>query len=101
MKFISLTNTYLGYIIIVKVVINIKITYSKQAIKFLKKLNKDNIRRILKAINNLPNGDVKKMKGSNNNSNRLRVGNFRIIYNIDGNIIYIEKIGNRGDIYNN
>lgn len=41
------------------------------------------------------------MKGSNNNSNRLRVGNFRIIYNIDSNIIYIEKIGNRGDIYNN
>lgn len=82
-------------------VINIKITYSKQAIKFLKKLNKDNIQRILKAINSLPNGDIKKMKGSNNNSNRLRVGSFRIIYNIDGNIIYIEKIGNRGDVYNN
>ncbi len=80
-------------------VINIEITYSKQAIKFLKKQNKDNIQRILKAINILPNGDVKKMKGSN--SNRLRVGNFRIIYNINGNIIYIEKIGNRGDVYNN
>ena len=79
--------------------INIEILYSKQSIKFLKKQNKDNIQRILKAINALPNGDIKKMKGSN--SNRLRVGTFRIIYNINCNIIYIEKIGNRGDVYNN
>lgn len=79
--------------------ININIVYSKQAIKFLKKQTKDNVQRIVKAVHNLPNGDIKKMKGST--LNRLRVGTFRIIYSIDGNIIYIEKIGNRGDVYNN
>ena len=54
-------------------------------------------RRIVNAINNLPSGDVKKLQGVN--EYRLRVGDFRILFDRDGNITYIEKIDNRGQVY--
>ena len=71
---------------------NVEINYSKQAIKFLQK------QRIVTAINSLPNGDVKKFQGTDSKY-RLRVGDFRVIFDRQGNILYIEKIGNRGDVY--
>lgn len=74
-----------------------EIKYSKQAEKFLKRQDNETAIRIVKAINMLPRGDVKKLKGTN--SYRLRVGSFRIIFDKYGNILYIIKIGNRGDIY--
>ncbi len=40
---------------------------------------KDNQLRIIKAINELPFGDVKRLQGDNCNY-RLRVGNYRIIF---------------------
>ncbi|MDY6400446.1 MAG: hypothetical protein SPL10_04310 [Synergistales bacterium] len=30
---------------------------------------------------------------------RLRVGDYRVIFDMYGNVIYIDRIGNRGDIY--
>ncbi len=73
------------------------IQYSKQAIKFLKKQDKPTRKRIVTAINLLPAGDVKNLQGRN--SYRLRVGDYRVIFDIHGNILYIEKIGNRGQVY--
>ena len=73
------------------------IQYSKQAIKFLKKQDKPSRKRIISAINLLPAGDVKLLQGRN--GYRLRVGDYRVIFDIHGNILYIEKIGNRGQIY--
>ncbi len=73
------------------------IRYSKQALKFLKKLDKPTIKRIILAIEMLPSGDVKKLKGKE--SYRLRVGDFRVIFDKDGNVLYIIKIGNRGQVY--
>lgn len=77
--------------------IKIKIEFSKQSIKFLNKQEENTKLRIVKAIYTLPNGDVKKLKGIN--KYRLRIGNFRIIFDKKGNIIKIEKIDNRGDVY--
>ncbi len=74
------------------------INYSKQAIKFLKKQSIDIKRRIVNAIQNLPAGDVKKFQGTASKY-RLRVGDYRVIFDKQGNILYIEKIGNRGDVY--
>ncbi|MBQ6531255.1 MAG: type II toxin-antitoxin system RelE/ParE family toxin [Clostridia bacterium] len=74
------------------------INYSKQAIKFLNKQTVDTKRRIVEAINKLPSGDIKKFKGTVNKY-RLRVGDFRAIFDKQGNILYIEKIDNRGDVY--
>ena len=74
-----------------------QINYSKQAVKFLSKQNKIVQKRIIDAINKLPNGDVKKLQGRT--GYRLRVGNFRIIFSFSENILYIEEINNRGQIY--
>lgn len=74
-----------------------EIYYSKQAEKFLKKQRTITRNRICNAIRKLPAGDVKKLQGIN--GYRLRVGNYRIIFNRNGNVLYIERIDNRGQIY--
>ena len=74
------------------------INYSKQAIKFLKRQDTNTKIRIVNAINILPEGDIKKLQGTTSKY-RLRVGDYRVIFDKQGNILYIEKIGNRGEIY--
>ena len=74
------------------------INYSRQAIKFLKHQDNNTKSRIINAINTLPDGDVKKLQGTASKY-RLRVGDYRVIFDKQGNILYIEKIGNRGEIY--
>jgi mRNA interferase RelE/StbE len=77
------------------------IEYEKRCLKYLKKLDKNTQLRIIKVINELPLGDVKRLQGSSDNY-RLRVGDFRIIFSKDDEklIILIIEIGPRGDIYN-
>ena len=74
-----------------------EIHFSKQALKFLKRQDEFTCKRLLYAIKHLPSGDVKKLKGRN--GYRLRVGSFRIIFDKDGNVLFIEKIDNRGQVY--
>lgn len=79
-----------------------QILLKKWAKKFIDRLPVNERKRIVNAIELLPDGeDIKKLKGYDNLL-RLRVGNYRIIYSInDGKcIIYVIDIGNRGDIYN-
>lgn len=84
-----------------------KIMYSKDALKFLSKLDKKSVLRIRDAIEGLANvpplGDIKPMQGYEDGRKRLRVGSWRIIYRQEKNsvleIIFIIDIGNRGDIY--
>ena len=84
-----------------------KIVYSKNSLKFLRGLDKKSVERIRQAIEGLtcapPKGDIKPMQGYKSGTNRLRVGSWRIIFRIDDDgeikILYIIKIGNRGDIY--
>ena len=73
------------------------IQYSKQAIKFLKKQDVPTRKRIVTAINNLPSCDVKKLQGTE--GYRLRVGDFRVLFDKNGDILSIEKIENRGQVY--
>lgn len=83
------------------------IRYSKDALKFLAKLDKKSVTRIREAINGLtlepPVGDIKLMQGYTDNRKRLRVGSWRIIYKYGAEqqveILFIIDIGNRGDIY--
>ena len=81
---------------------NYKIEYSKKSAKYLKKLSRKTQLRIIKAINSLPEGDTKKLRG-NDNLYRLRIGQWRIIFektNFDF-IISILEITPRGDAYDN
>lgn len=73
------------------------IKYSKQAQKFLMKQEQSIRRRIEIAIQALPAGDVKKLKGQP--YYRLRVGDFRILFDRDGSVILVVKIDNRGQVY--
>ncbi len=76
------------------------------AAKALKKIPKPDRKRISKKINSfakkLPNPDITKMKGKNP-FHKVRVGNYRIIYEIQDDVllILIIKIGHRKDIYRN
>jgi mRNA interferase RelE/StbE len=80
------------------------ITISKSAQKQLDKLQDDIADRIISSIYDLandprPNG-CKKLKGRE--AYRIRVGNYRIIYEIFDNVLLIDIIalGHRKDIYN-
>lgn len=71
----------------------------KKAQKFIKSQPKNQQERLLKAIFRLPDGDVKKLTGKN--AYRLRVGDYRVIYEIDNDILLITvvNVGNRGQVY--
>ena len=75
--------------------------FHKRAKKTLCKYPKHIQQRIYTAISYLPEeGDVKRMKGKNTPSlYRLRVGDFRVVYSIEKELITIVKIDSRGDIY--
>ena len=56
--------------------------------------------RISAAISQLPTGDVKPLKGSNNPQKfRLRIGGYRIVFCVEQDIIIILRIDTRGDAY--
>ena len=83
------------------------IRYSRDALKFLSKLERKSVDRIREAIGQLtltpPKGDIKVMQGYTDGRKRLRVGSWRVIYKygVDSEIeiLYVIDIGNRGDIY--
>lgn len=51
----------------------------------------------MNAIKNLPDGDVKKLRGSD--KYRLRIGEYRAIFTKDDANIFIESVSPRGDAY--
>ncbi len=82
---------------------NYRINIKKKAQKFIDKQNEKQQKRIYKAIYKLPYiGDIKKMR-DRENTYRLRVGEYRIIFEwIDNEIIInVTDANNRGDIYKN
>jgi mRNA interferase RelE/StbE len=80
-----------------------KIRFSKSAQKDINKLPKNISVRLMSGINKLANspkaGDVRPMVGSS--SWRLRVGDYRVVYDILGDklIILILKAKHRKDVY--
>jgi mRNA interferase RelE/StbE len=81
-----------------------RIEVKRSAAKALKKIPKPDQKRISEKIDNLaenlPTPDITKMKG-NNPFHKIRVGNYRVIYEIQNDIllILIIKIGHRKDVY--
>jgi mRNA interferase RelE/StbE len=75
-----------------------EIRYSKHAVKFLKRQDKPTQERLLTAIGKLPyEGDIKRLQGAD--GYRLRVGTYRVLFDVNGLILDIIDIGNRGQIY--
>lgn len=75
----------------------------KPAKKFIDGLPINERRRIVNAIEWLPDsGDIKPLQGKKNQGVlRLRVGKYRVIYTVDEGqfIVFIIDAGNRGQIY--
>ena len=81
----------------------LEIYYSRQALSFLFDISPKDSQRIRKKIgqyaenpDSLKN-QVKKLQGQN--YYRLRVGDYRVIFNKNGQVLDISKIDKRSDVY--
>jgi mRNA interferase RelE/StbE len=82
-----------------------KIIFTKNVKKDFRKIPKPEASKILNEIAELAknprSSKTKKLKGEK--LFRLRVGNYRVIYDIQDNLmlIFVVKLGHRSDIYRN
>ncbi len=82
------------------------IEFRPAVLKSLKRFPKRDLVRIKKKIDelghNLPDPNSTKMRGDNS-FHKVRVGNYRIIYEIHDErlVILVVKIGHRKDVYEN
>jgi len=77
-----------------------RIEYSKQAAKEISKISSPFKKNIKEAIEKLPAGDVKKLKGFIN-AYRLRVGDYRVLYDVGEGKIEITGVLHRSAAYRN
>ena len=82
-----------------------KVIFTKSVKKDFRKIPKLDVPKILNEIEELAknprSSKTKKLKGEK--LYRLRVGNYRVIYDIQDNLmlIFVVKLGHRSDIYRN
>ena len=73
-----------------------------KAMKDLSKIDKSQALKILKSIEHLSNypdiTNIKKLQ-NHNPTYRLRVGNYRILFDIENNVIVIGRIKHRKEAY--
>ena len=74
------------------------IHYSKQAKKYLEKIPPSHRALIKNAIHKIPEGHIEPLRGYKQ-SLKLRVNSYRVIFQYNGDIINIEMILSRGDVY--
>ena len=77
-----------------------RIEYKKKAVKYINSADKPTKKRLKEAIEKIPFGDIKKLSGFENEY-RLRVGNLRVLFTLEENIITINDIDSRGQVYKN
>lgn len=80
------------------------ISYVPSAAKVIRKLDRSTARRLLDAIESLandprPSGCIQ-LKGGNGEF-RIRVGDYRIVYDIQGDelVVLVLKVGHRREVY--
>lgn len=77
-----------------------KISYSKTFEKKFSKYDRKLQEKIFNAIQNLPDGDVKRLTGNDIPPiYRIRISKYRILFHINEEEIQILKVDSRGDIY--
>lgn len=78
-----------------------KLEWKESAIRELSRLDKNIARRIYKKVDdlreNFNTSDIKRLK--NSFLFRLRIGDYRVIFEINKNLIIILKVGHRKNIY--
>lgn len=82
-----------------------KISFSKRSADFLTDLPSKQFKQILVSILKLTHNpighDTKKMKGFDN-LYRVDTGEYRVVYEFDNEVIYVDLVGKRndGEVYN-
>lgn len=82
------------------------VKFKASALKELNTLNNKDVKRIMEKITALEKeprpANCKKLTGSNENLYRIRIGVYRVIYDIDDGIrvVSVRDVGHRKDIYN-
>jgi mRNA interferase RelE/StbE len=80
---------------------NLDISWTKNALSELGKLNPSIATRILRKVRELGEDpskqDVRRLSGSDNL--RLRIGDYRVLFSVSGDTIFILKVGHRRSIY--
>ena len=75
---------------------------TKPAQKDLEKLPSRDQVRIERALDSLQidpfSGDIKRLQ-QHDVSYRLRMGDYRVLFDVEGDVIVIRRIGNRRDVY--
>lgn len=74
-----------------------EIVYTSSSRKSLARLPKNLAARIVEAIAKLPAGDMKRLQGRTDY--RLRVGDWRVIFDMDDKTILIKAVAPRGGAY--
>jgi len=79
------------------------------AVKFLKGLDEDSRNRIKSTLRSLEDdpfknrskADIKKLKGTKGREDlyRLRIGDYRAVYAVEGDIVWVTEILLRGKVY--
>lgn len=84
------------------------IKYTEIALKQLKRISASNLKdaeRIIIGIEKYANTplekhDIKHLKGKFGEFKRLRIGNFRVIFDNNNNVMNVYEIKHRKDVYN-
>ena len=78
-----------------------RVVLSKAAEKYFVRLNEPTLSRIRNALAALaqepPQGDIKRLEGRD--EHRLRIGDYRALFRIEGDTIIITAIAHRGQVY--
>ncbi len=75
-----------------------QIEYKKKAIKYINSCDSATKKRLKEGIEKLPLGDITKLKGFENEY-RLRIGDLRVLFTLENDIITINHIKPRGQAY--
>ena len=79
-----------------------RIVYAKKFVKKFSKLDNKFQKKVYTAINNIPKGDIKRLSGRRLPPiYRLRVSNYRELFNFEDETLKILLIDSRGDVYKN
>ena len=76
------------------------ISYSKSFEKKFSKYDRKLQEKIFQAIQNIPEGDIKRLTGDDISPiYRIRVSKYRILFHMNEEEVQILKVDSRGDIY--
>ena len=77
------------------------VRYSELALQNLRELPRREAAQIIKKIARLEqglHGNIKRLQGADAGY-RLRMGDYRVLFDVEGAIILVQKIGHRKDVY--